>query len=257
MKRIPWMFALLLLTSAALCAQSAPSGGSSPAAHNDNAKQKKTTASAAASTGSGDLDSVLNQMDTASANFRSAEADFVWDQYQKIIEETETQKGKVYFRRSSKDTQMAANISEPDQKQVVYSDGLVRLYQPKIDQITEHSAGKNKAEIESFLVLGFGGRGHDLLQSYEVKYAGSEVVDGVKTQKLELTPKAPRVRNMFDKIVLWIDPTRDISLKQQLFEPAGDYRLAHYSNIKLNAKIPDDTFKIKTTRNTKIVRDSE
>ena len=53
-------------------------------------------------------------MDKTAASFRSAEASFVWDQYQKVVDETDTQKGKVFYRRSGKDTQMAADISQPD-----------------------------------------------------------------------------------------------------------------------------------------------
>ena len=62
-----------------------------------------------------DLDHVLTQMDSNAKNFRSAEASFVWDQYQKVIDETDTQKGKIYFRRQGNDTQMAADI-DPGQR---------------------------------------------------------------------------------------------------------------------------------------------
>jgi outer membrane lipoprotein-sorting protein len=51
-----------------------------------------------------------------------------------------------------------------------------------------------------------------------------------------------------------VDTARDVSLKQQAFEPSGDYRTAYYSNIKLNEKVPDDVFKLKTTPKTKVVR---
>src|SRR5262249_31198941 len=98
------------------------------------------------------FDAVLSPMGKGSQKFLPAKADFVWDQYQKVVNETDTQKGKVYFRRSSKETQMAANISSPEVKYVLFSDGKVSLYQPKIDQVTEHDVGKNRAEIESFLV---------------------------------------------------------------------------------------------------------
>jgi outer membrane lipoprotein-sorting protein len=54
-------------------------------------------------------------------------------------------------------------------------------------------------------------------------------------------------------MLLWIDPARGVSLKQQFFEPSGDYRLAHYSNIRLNQKLSDENFKLKTTANTKVV----
>src|SRR5258708_9662117 len=138
---------------------------------------------------------VLAQMDTAAKNFRTTEASFVWDQYQKVIDEKETQKGKIYFRRQDNETQMAADISEPDKKYIVYSGGKVQVYQPKIDQVTEYNPGKNRSDLESFLVLGFGGSGHDLLKSYEVKSLGTETVNGTQAAKLELIPKSPRLRN--------------------------------------------------------------
>ena len=199
------------------------------------------------------LQRVLNLMDSTAANFRSTEASFVWDQYTKVVNESDTQKGKVYFRRAGKETQMAADITEPDKKSVLFTDSKIEVYQPRIDQVTVYNAGKNREAFESFLVLGFGGSGHDMLKSFDVKYLGTERVDGTDAAKLELVPKSPKIRNNFDRIVLWIDQARGVSVQQQLFEPSGDHRLAKYSGIELNQKIPDTVFKLKTTGNTKIV----
>jgi outer membrane lipoprotein-sorting protein len=196
---------------------------------------------------------VLADMDTASKNFRSAEATFVWNQYQKVIDETETQSGKIYFRRQNGEIQMAADISEPDKKYILYSGGKVQVYQPKIDQVTEYNPGKNRSELESFLVLGFGGSGHDLLKSYEVKSLGTETVNGTEAAKLELVPKSPRLRNNIARILLWIDPARGVSVQQQFFEPSGDYRLAKYSDIQVNQKLSDNAFKLKTNAKTRVV----
>ena len=208
---------------------------------------------AAAPAPASELEAVLDRMDAAAASFRSAEADFVWDQYQRVVQETDTQKGKVFFRRRGQETQMAAEITVPDLKYVLYAEGKVRLYQPRIDQVTEYTTGKNKNEVESFLVLGFGGRGHDLLKSFDVRYAGSEAIAGVKTARLELQPKTQKMRGVFERIVLWIDLDRGVSLRQQFFEPSGDYRLAHYTNIRLNQKVSEDVFRLKTTSKTKFV----
>lgn len=210
-------------------------------------------AQAKAKGGNAELENVLNKMDAAAAQFKSAQADFVWDQYTKVIDETDTQKGTVYFRREAKDTDMAAEIKQPADKHVVFADGKVQVYEPKIDQVTVYNAGKNRAEFESFLVLGFGGRGHDLYKGFDVKYAGTENVGGVNTAKLELTPKAQKVRNMFERITLWIDPTHGVSVQQQFHAPGGDYRLAKYNNIKINEKVADTAFKLKTTNKTRTV----
>lgn len=200
-----------------------------------------------------ELDRVLKQMDATAASFHTTEADFAWDQYQKVVDETDTQTGKVYFRKQSDETQMAADITTPDPKYVLFSGGKVQIYQPKIDQVTVYNAGKNRADFESFLVLGFGGGGQDMLKSFAVQYLGTEKVAGIETAKLELIPKSLKIRNTFARIVLWIDPLRGVSVQQQLFEPSGDYRLAKYSEIQLNQKIPDSAFKLKTTGRTKTV----
>ena len=74
---------------------------------------------------------------------------------------------------------MAADITDPDQKYVLFNGSKVQVYQPKIEQVTVYNTGKNREAFESFLVLGFGGRGHDMLKSFDVKYLGNETVDGM------------------------------------------------------------------------------
>src|SRR5512133_1603592 len=204
---------------------------------------KTTAPQANAKPGSGNLEGILSDMDKAAAGFKGAQADFVWDQFSKVVNDHDFQKGVIYYRVAGKEVQMAADIKEPAKKYVLFTGGKVDVYQPDIEQVTEYSAGKNKSDFESFLVLGFGGRGHDLQKSFDVTYAGEETVDGVKAAKLSLTPKTQKVKNMFSHILLWIDPTRGISVQQEFMEPSGDYRLAKYSNIKINQKIGDDLFK--------------
>src|SRR3974377_118896 len=120
-----------------------------------------------------DLEKVLSQMDSVAASFKTAEADFVWDQYTKVVNETDTQSGKVYFRRSPKQVEMGDEIAQPAQKVVLYQDTTVRIYEPRIDQVTVYNTGKNRAEVESFLVLGFGGRGHGLEKTFDVQLQGN------------------------------------------------------------------------------------
>ncbi|MGB0047709.1 MAG: outer membrane lipoprotein carrier protein LolA, partial [Terriglobales bacterium] len=160
------------------------------------------------------LEHVLAQMDAAAKNFKTTEASVVWDQYQKVINEIETEKGRIYFRREGDEIQMAADFAEPDKKYVVYSGGKVQVYQPKIDQVNEYSSGKNRSDVESFLVLGFGGSGRDLFKSYGVRFVATETLGGIAASKLELIPKSDRLRNNIARIWLWIDPARGVSVQQ-------------------------------------------
>ena len=209
-------------------------------------------ASIALASPAGELETVLKQMDEAAAKFRTTEANFTWTQYNKVIDDvTETQEGKIYFRRAGSETQMAAEIMQPGAKVVIFSDGKIQVYQPRLDQVDIYDAGAHRDEFESFLVLGFGGSGHDMLKSFDVTYAGTEKVDGIDATKLDLTPKSEKIRQHFAHIFLWIDPQRGLSVKQQLFETSGDYRIAKYSGIQVNQKIPEDKFKLKTSGKTK------
>lgn len=199
------------------------------------------------------LESVLKTMDAAAANFHTTQADFVWDQYQKVVDEHDLQKGTVYYRRTGKEIEMMAEIKEPETKFVLYKDGKLQVYQPKIEQVIVYPTSGNRNEIESYLVLGFGGSGEDLKKSFDLSYLGEETVEGIATAKLQLIPKSEKFRNNISKIVLWIDLSRGISMQQQFFQSQGDYRLAKYSGVQLKAKIGGDVFQLKTTSKTQFV----
>jgi outer membrane lipoprotein-sorting protein len=212
----------------------------------------------------GSLDTVLKKMDTAAASFRNTQADFEWDSYEKVIDEVdEIQSGTIYFRRNGKDLEMMADVKtagsdrtklKQEPKYVLYSNGKISVYQPKPDQVTVYDLGKNRVDLESYVVLGFGGSGQDLVKAFDVTYVGPQTVNGVATAELQLIPKSDKVKNTYNKILLWIDLDKGISLQQQFFSPQGDYRLTKYSSIQLNEKkIPDEVFKLKTTGKTQTI----
>ena len=165
------------------------------------------------------LDRVLTQMDTAAKTFHSAQANLTAEQYTKLVDEKDTQKGKVYYERVGNEVNMAADITEPDKQYAIYANGKAQVYNPKIDQVNEYQPGKSRTQIEAFLLLGFGGGGHALLSTYDVKYLGSENAGGISAAKLELTPKSPQLQNNISKILLWIDPAKSIAVQMQLFFP--------------------------------------
>lgn len=202
-------------------------------------------------------------MDTAAASFRTTQAEFEWDAYEKVIDEVDDfQTGTIYYRRTGKEIEMMAEVKKagsdltklkPEPKYVLFSKGKIRMYQPKPDQVTEFDLGKDRSDFESYVVLGFGGSGQDLQKAFDVTYVAPETINGVATAKLKLVPKSAKVRNTYKQIFLWIDLDRGISVQQQFFQPQGDYRLAKYSAIRVNEKIADDVFKLKTTNKTQTI----
>jgi outer membrane lipoprotein-sorting protein len=199
----------------------------------------------------GHLDEVLRQMDAASLKFQSAEADFRWDLYERVVKETTTQTGIIiYFKKEGASTAMGAKVVSPTTKFIEFKNGLLRLYDPGTDHLTTVDATKNKAQVESFLTVGNGGSGKDLAKAWTIADLGDEVVDGVQTAKMDLVPKDPEVRKNCTHMTIWVDPVRDIQLKQSLYMPSGDYRTAVYTNIKYNQKVDEKAYQIKTDGKT-------
>jgi len=229
-------------TGAAKGAQSTPAPG-----------EKKAAPAAVTPAGPEDLQHLLAQMNTAAKGFSTAQADFQWDSFQMVVQETDVQKGQMFLRRTSKGMDAALQVTSPDPKQVVFKNCELSFYQPRIDQVTKRNACQNRADVESFMSLGFGASGDDLTKKYTVTMEGWETAQGVKTAKLDLVPKDEKVRSSLSKVILWIDPSRSLAVQQKFMEPSGDYRLAKYSNIRVNGKISDDNFKLKTTSKTKTV----
>ena len=201
---------------------------------------------------SADLQKVLGQMDAASAKFESASADLVADNYTAVVQSHDLQKGTVAFRRAGGATQMVMHVKtendQPALKDVLYKNGELDFYQPDLKQETIFSANSN---FERYFTLGFGGSGKDLSANWNVAYQGTETIGGVETAKLDLTPKQPN--NQFTHITVWIDAKRGVSLKQQIFQDSGDYRLVSYSNIKMNS-VPESAFALQIAPGTQKIR---
>ena len=203
-----------------------------------------------------DVNSVLRKLDAAAANFHSTSADFKFESVTTDpIPETEVQTGAVYYQRKGSSFSMAAHIKQVDGKPVpktyMFSGGEFKLWEGgALDQVTTF-AKANK--FESYLMLGFGASGKDLEAKWDIKYDSDETIDGVKTAKLELTAKDPDVRKNLPKVIVWMDTTRGISLKQYFDEGQGQSRTATYSNVKVNGSLPGDAFTFPTDKKTQYV----
>ena len=210
------------------------------------------TVAAVAQPKPGHLDEVLRQMDAASLKFESAEATFQWDLYEKVVQQTTTQKGTIYFKKEGTKTVMGAKVTSPSIKILEYRNGILTLFDPGTDHETIVTPKGNQAQMESFLTLGFGGSGKDLAKAWNIADLGDETLNGVETTKLDLVPKDPAIRNNCTHMTIWVDAARGISLKQSFYMPSEDYRTAVYSNIKYNQSVDTKPYQIKTDSKTTV-----
>jgi outer membrane lipoprotein-sorting protein len=221
------------------------------------AVQQNAVAAQAAATP--DLDKVLTKLDASAKTFKSAQADIVWDNVlTQPAPDKDSQVGTIVFARGkSGDTQVALHIKtengRPALKDLVYSDGVGKMYQPSIKQMQVFKLGDNRSALDAFLTLGFGGSSADLKKAWKVSLAGTEAVNGVQAAKLELIPLDAKLAQSTSKVFLWIDMDKGVAVKQQRFGTDGSYVVLTYSGIQLNGKVPSGAFELKPPKDTQIV----
>jgi outer membrane lipoprotein-sorting protein len=199
-----------------------------------------------------DLKSVLARLDAAALNFRTTSADVEFDSIETDpIPDTDVQKGVVYYERKSGAVSMGVHMSEhngkPSGKAYTLFGGTLKLFEPNVNQVTIIAKA---SKYESYVILGFGASGKDLQAKWDIKYLGSESINGLKTEKLELVAKDPDVRNNLSKVDIWLDPDRAVSLKQVFTLSSTSTYICQYSNFKFNQPLPGDAFTFKTNGQT-------
>ena len=196
-----------------------------------------------------DLTRVLRELDAAALKFRTATGDFEWRTEQtEPFPNTDTQTGTIYFSRTNSAFQMAARIRVVDQKNVpkvlTYSNssGTATLYEKLIDSFRVFKAGERQAQLDSVLLLGFGSSGQEIGSKWNVSYARTEILTGVRCDVLELVPRDPEMRKSLARVTIWVDGSRAVTLKQIFDQGQGNRRICIYSNLRVNTHLPGDAF---------------
>lgn len=202
------------------------------------------------------LQKVYTQMDAAAAKFQDVQADISVDNYTAVVQDHEKQGGQIAFQREGKSMEMGMVLDKGQQSErdILYRNGQLAMYQPGQKQEIIIAAGANRTEYDSLLATGFGASSKDLTAAWDVTFQGMEDIDGVQTAKLDLVSKQANVRNNFSHVTIWLDPARDISLKVVMLQPSGDSRTATYSGVQYNTHLSNSLFTLKVPSGTQVQR---
>lgn len=203
----------------------------------------------------GDLKATLARLDAAATKFHSTTADFEFTSVQTDpVPDKDVQTGVVYYQRTGSNFQMGLHINEVNGEKtpkivVCCQNGTMRLFEERLNHVTV----LNKfSQYQSWFMMGFGASGKELAEKFDITDDGSETVDSVKTEKLEMIPKDENVRRNVAKITLWMDLDRGVSLKQLFNEDSSHYLVCTYSKIEMNKGVPKDAFTFKTNKKTTV-----
>jgi hypothetical protein len=195
-----------------------------------------------------DLNGVLQRLDVAAKDFRTATATVEFDSIvTDPVPDKDVLTGTAYYERNSH-FEMAVHFtahisnakSHPTEKGYILSGGVVRYSDTGKEKDAQPVNGASK--YESYFILGFGASGKDLAEKWAIKYLGKETIDGIATDELELVAKDPDVRKNLPMVTIWLDTSRAVSLKQVFDQGDGQSRVCIYTNIKVNQPLPKTAF---------------
>lgn len=192
------------------------------------------------------LSATLEKLNQAAAQFHSTSADFKFVTEQtEPVPDTDTLEGVAYYQRVGKDFEMSAHIAkdngQPAPKVYMFVKGQFKLYEPGLHQLTILKRG---SEFQDYIMLGFGASGNQLKEKWEITDLGPETIGGVRTEKLDLIAKDPKVKQTLPKVTVWMDLDRAVSLRQVFDMGHGQTRTCTYTNIKTNQSLPGGVFAI-------------
>jgi outer membrane lipoprotein-sorting protein len=181
------------------------------------------------------LNAVLSRLDRGAAKFHSMTADVQMTSYTAILDDSSTETGSLQMERTKKGTEAIVEFTgAQDQRTIGFFNQTVQLYLPKTKLLQIYRLGKKSNFLDQYLLLGFGSSGQDLQKAYFVQVAGSDVVNGQPATKLKLVPKEKKVQETLSQVDIWIPEDSEFPVQQKFYNPNGNYRLAVYSNFKLN-----------------------
>jgi outer membrane lipoprotein-sorting protein len=202
--------------------------------------------------GSYTLDQVYAKIDEASKAFKSTEANVQREYTTVIVNETEVKTGKFYYMRRGTEPRVKLELVKPDVQYALIDRGKVQFYSPAIKQVQEASIVGSRDTVEMYMALGFGQSSTELKANFDVSLGPDEVVGGQKTSVLNLKPKS--TSSPFQMIQLWLDQKAWHSDQIKIIEKSKDYLVIKFTNVKMNAGIPDSRFKLDLPKDVKVIK---
>ena len=190
------------------------------------------------------LADVLARMDRSAQTFHALGAKMHRVQFTAVLNESSAMDGMLRLKRANKSTIGIVEFLPPDPRTVYVSGKKIEVYYPKANTVEEYDASKYVANIDQFLLLGFGTTAAELMKFYALKVTGTETVAGKMCTRIELTPTTPQTKTLIAKIELWVPEGEANPIREKVTEPSKNYELVDYSEIQLNPPLPDSAFEL-------------
>jgi len=189
--------------------------------------------------GADTLKDVLARMDRSAETFQSMTANLTQLQHNAIINEDERDSAAVRMKKEKGGLRGFVEFAEPNRRLIGFQSRQLQVYYPKTNTVNIYDLGKHGAQLDQFLLLGFGTSGKQLEKSYNMRVTGTEALNGKPVTRLELVPKTEEVKEYLKELELWIPTSASYPVQEKIHKNDQDYILIQYSDVKINPGLTD------------------
>jgi outer membrane lipoprotein-sorting protein len=193
-----------------------------------------------------DAQAIIGRAARVYRSLASMRADFVQMIDNPMIDSAES-KGTLVQAGPAK---LAMRFSDPPGEAIIIDGQHVWVYTPSTvpDQVVRLSV-PNGGPVYGYNLLAW------LLdrpaERYRPTYVKSEKIGGRTTDVIQLIPAVPNMP--FNKALIWVDREDALPRRLEIHEESGATRTLDLSNIRVNQKIPSQTFQFKVPSGVRVV----
>lgn len=193
-----------------------------------------------------DAQAIVGRSSRVYRSLASLTADFVQIIDNPMIDSAES-KGTLIQAGPSK---LSMRFSDPPGEAVVIDGEHVWVYTPSTvpDQVLRLSVPSGGPVYGYNLLAWFLDRP---AERYTAKYLKQETLGGRAVDVVELIPAVPDLP--FDRAVIWLDREDGLPRRLEITEKSGAVRSLALSNLRVNRKVPEATFKFQVPSGVRVV----
>lgn len=179
---------------------------------------------------------IIGQINQASARMLSLECEFTQTKYLNILDDKMVSKGKMYYQQADK---LRWEYVSPYTYTFILNQNQVMLKNESRTDIIDVNQNRIFKEIARMMMNSIVGNCLSDQKSFktQVEDAGGEWI-------ATLVPLKKDMKQMWNKLVLHINPDIKVVYKVEMHEPSGDSTIIDLTNIRTNGTINPEVFNI-------------
>jgi outer membrane lipoprotein-sorting protein len=203
------------------------------------------------------LTGILNKMEKAHQDLKSLKAEMVLERTNTQIGVTDSEFGQLLYKPGPQKSKQKLRIdyTKPSKDVLAVDGDNFVFYQPRIKQAfkgmaSKYSKGK-QGGLAQFITIALDGSLKSASGKYNIGFVKDEMVEGVMTSVLRLTPKS---NDQFTSFDIWVNQQSGFPVRFSGTERNGDLTMVTLKNLQLNTNVPNNAFALDLPSGTKIVK---